>query len=274
MAVMPRRANPNVGFRGNPDGFQGTKLVDYGVYAQPVQRALQRYGYASTLLSYATDADIRASIDRGWPVVAWVTYSLQPAKPRLVVQGGVQFVLVPHEHAVLIVGYDGQTVYANDPWTKKVMRYYWRAFNHSWGLFGNMGLSVQPCLAPQPVTQITVTGVTEGGITWSWPKAPNAAHYDVTITKQGKNSKVVYHAVQDTPQVQYTPAAPHTSYEISVISLSSCNGQSAPTSMWFQTPRATPTPPGTPLPTPVVESTTTPTTIPSPTATASATSKP
>src|SRR5947209_1962507 len=27
MSVMPRSPNPNFGFRGNPDGFQGTQLV-------------------------------------------------------------------------------------------------------------------------------------------------------------------------------------------------------------------------------------------------------
>jgi hypothetical protein len=96
MAALPRNPNPNLGFRGNPNGRQGTSLVDYGVYAAPVHAALGKFGYNSNVLSYANDGAIKSSIDRGWPVVVWVTYQLQPAQPRLAVHDGVQFVLVPH----------------------------------------------------------------------------------------------------------------------------------------------------------------------------------
>src|SRR5947209_1004740 len=65
MSVMPRRANPNLGFRGNPDGLQGTKLVDYGVYAQPVHVALAKYGYNSDVLLYSSDDTIRSYLNRG-----------------------------------------------------------------------------------------------------------------------------------------------------------------------------------------------------------------
>src|SRR5436190_7463343 len=135
MASMPRSLNPNLGFRGNPNGLQGTKLVDYGVYAEPVHRALLRFKHRSEVLTYATDRQIVSYIDRGWPVVVWVTYALQKAAPRLVRTAGSQFFLVPHEHVVLAVGYDDTSIIANDPWTGKRVTYKWAQFNRSWGLF-------------------------------------------------------------------------------------------------------------------------------------------
>jgi uncharacterized protein YvpB len=275
MALLPRTANPNFGFRGNPNGEQGTKLVDYGVYAGPVHNALARLGYTSTVLSYASDANIRTYINRGWPVVAWVTYALQPAQPRLVAHNGVQFVLVPHEHAVLITGYDSQTVLANDPWMRKVVRYYWSAFNKSWGLFGNMGLAIEPCPAPQPVAPISVSAAAAGSVTWTWFPAKNAVQYDVTITQHASTNTVVYHAVQTVTQVSYSGMKPSSLYDITVISQSACGQNSAPRQAWFQMgPRAkTPTP--IPSFTPIPEATATPTpTVPAPAVTPTTTFTP
>ena len=103
MALLPHSPNPNLGFRGNPGGQQGTSLVDYGVYAGPIHTALLGLGYASDVLLYGDEATLKAYINRGWPVVAWITYNLQRAQPRLSAYQGVQFFLVPHEHAVLVV---------------------------------------------------------------------------------------------------------------------------------------------------------------------------
>jgi len=270
MAALPRRANPNLGFRGNPDGLQGTKLVDYGVYASPVHTALGRYGYNSDVLMYAYDATIRSYLKRGWPVIAWITYGLQSGNPRLVEHDGVQFFLVPHEHAILIFGYDSGRIYANDPWNRQVVRYNWNAFNRSWGHFANMALAVEPCAAPLPVPRIKVADVSNGTITWSWQKGPNASQYDVTISKQGSKSKILFHAVQASTTASYANAVAGALYEISVVSLSPCNEQSVATTLWFQMPQnsttATPTPPVTPQPESTVTATAPSTSAPSATA--------
>jgi uncharacterized protein YvpB len=273
MSVMPRAANPNFGFRGNPDGEQGTKLIDYGVYAGPVHNALTRMGYSSVVLSYASDANIRSYINRGWPVVAWVTYALAKAQPRVVSHNGVSFVLVPHEHAVLITGYDGATVYANDPWTGKGVRYYWSAFNRGWGYFGNMGLAIQPCPAPTAVSLIQVSSVSGRTVTWTWAAATNAAQYNVTITRHGSTNTVVYQATQTATSVSYAKFKAGVLYDIAVTSVSSCGGTSAATQTWFQMPPpATATPSPTPSPTssitPVAETTATATPVASNTVTA------
>lgn len=257
MAVLPRNPNPNYGFRGNPDGEQGTLLVDYGVYAAPIQRALLRFGYESRLIMYGTRYDIKTSISRGWPVVAWITYQLQPSTPRLATANGAPFVLVPHEHAVLLIGYDNNTVVGNDPWTGSQVRYYWWQFERSWKLFGNMALSMAPCPAPLPVTSVKVVGMDATGLTWSWKSARNAAQYDVKVIKHGAADKVVFHGLQLDHRFTLTTPTAGVSYEIVIRSISPCGGTSAPYKLWVLLPSAL----STPTPT-VPESTVIPTSTP------------
>lgn len=265
MSVMPRSPNPNLGFRGSPDGQQGTKLIDYGVYAAPLQQALQKFGFASTVISYGFDRDIKAFINRGWPVVAWVTYALQKATPRLAAHNGVQFVLVPHEHAITIVGYDSRTLIANDPWNRTQVRYFWSEFNRSWGYFGNMALAVEPCVMAQPVQQVNVSSLSSTALTWSWAKPIGAVHYAVTVTRFGAKSRVEFSGTQDTPAYTVNNPSPGKTYVITVRSVSACGDQTSPVSGIIQIPSAPPTP--TPVAT---EGVATPPTL-APTAAATAT---
>jgi uncharacterized protein YvpB len=276
MATLPRNANPNLGFRGNPDGQQGTSLVDYGVYAAPIHSALFKLGYASTVLLYANDATIQTYINRGWPVVVWVTYRLQPAQPRLAQHNGVQFVLVPHEHALLAVGYDRRTIIANDPWTGTQVRYYWRQFNRSWGYFGNMALAVEPCPLAQPVdpTSIEVTSMSATQVTWSWKPALHASQYEVLVTRiRKKRTTVVYQSTQTATQFSLSSPAAGARYEIDVQSVSACGDATTPARLQVQLPPGLSTPTPTPEPertlvlTPTSTSTPTPTATPSPTVT-------
>src|SRR5581483_7785756 len=55
MAVMPHNPNPNLGYRGDPNGPEDRHQVNYGVYAAPVHAALARYGYTSNVLMYVYD---------------------------------------------------------------------------------------------------------------------------------------------------------------------------------------------------------------------------
>jgi uncharacterized protein YvpB len=276
MSVLPRSANPNLGFRGSPDGQQGTKLIDYGVYAAPLQQALARFGYASSVISYGFDRDIKTFINRGWPVVAWVTYALQKATPRLVMHNGVQFVLVPHEHAITIVGYDLRTVIANDPWTRRQVRYYWTDFNRSWGYFGNMALAVEPCPMATPVQHIAVSTLTSSVLTWTWAKPVGAAHYAVIVTRYGAKARVEYNATQDAPSYSVSNPSPGKTYEIIVRSVSACGDIATPVTADVQIPTVFPTPTpsategtatpptGTPTPGTTVTATATPTSTPHP----------
>jgi uncharacterized protein YvpB len=279
MAGMPRRWNPNLGFRGNPDGHQGTTLVDYGVYALPLQRALLRYGFQSDVLTYSNDYQIEQYLTRGWPIVVWITYALQPAQPRMEERNGVPFFLVPHEHAVLVVGYDDNTILVHDPWTGTQARYRWRAYNRSWGYFANMALAIQPCITPGPVTGLQISSLSPTGITWSWIGSRRAAAYQVDITRHGTQNKSVYSAIQTDTSATITSPLKNYVYEIAVRAISVCGGESAIVRLSAEisdtgaTPTPTPTP-GERKITATATATRTAVTLSSPTVTPSPTSTP
>lgn len=268
MGIMPRNPNPNLGFRGNPDGVQGTKLIDYGVYAAPVQRVLLQYGYRSDLLMYATDRQLRAYIDRGWPVVVWITYQLRRETPRIEWASGSQFFLVPREHALLVVGYDGSSFIANDPWVAQRFRYGLRDFNRSWGYFADMALAIQPCPTPPPVTQLRKRSVSLAGVTWTWNAAPNASSYRLKVIQHGDGDQTVFFGTQSSLRFTFTTVVPGDTYEIVVRAISWCGGLSGAQRVWTYVPATLATPTATPAeggvsPTP----TSTPARTPSPAST-------
>jgi uncharacterized protein YvpB len=270
MSVLPRNANPNLGFRGNPNGFQGTSLIDYGVYATPIHNALLSFGYASDVLQYANDSTIKLYVNRGWPVEVWVTYQLQVAQPRLAAHNGVQFVLVPHEHALLVIGFDRKTVLANDPWTGNVVRYYWSELNRSWGYFGNMALAIEPCPLAAPVdpASIRTRSVSNQQVVWSWHAAAHAAQYRVSVSRiSSKSVNVVYQGVQSAHRLVLSAPSAGARYEIDVESVSACGDATTPARLQVQLPPLLPTP--TPSATPVPERTvaSTPTSVPTETST-------
>jgi uncharacterized protein YvpB len=249
MALMPRHPNPNKGFRGNPDGKQGTSLVDYGVYATPVQKALTQLGYHSDTVIAASDTQIMTYIARGWPVVVWVSYALQKATPRLAQYQGVSFVLVPHEHTVLAVGYNDQSIIANDPWTGKQVTYKWWKFNRSWGYFGDMALAVQPCPLPPAVSGLFAGSPSTGTVTWTWQPEAQATRYRIKVTQVGVTNRVVYKGVLTTHQFTLASALPGTVYDIAVTAISPCGATSTVARLGFQTAGSPPpvaTPSGTP----------------------------
>ena len=227
MAAIPRNPNPNLGFRGNPDGRQGTALVNYGVYAGPLQRALAHYSYRSDILMFASNAQLQAYIDKGWPLVAWVTYLLQPAVPRLAQAGDGSFVLVPHEHAVLVVGYSQSAIIAHDPWSGTQVTYSWHEFDRAWGYFGDMGLAIEPCALPAPVQRLHAVLVSSSAIRWAWSGSAPAG-YRVTVTlPQQRNAPIVRRTVSVHHFVMTQPVA-NTVYEIAVQAVSDCGALSRP----------------------------------------------
>jgi uncharacterized protein YvpB len=144
---LPRHENPHLGFRGNLDGPYGG-LVDYGVYAAPIEQVLSELGLHVEPFQGGI-AEIKEHIRQGRPVLAWVTYDLQVQVPQQVMLAGrggqLQAVtLVPYEHAILIVGYNRQGLWIHDPYDGT--RYFASEgdFWQSFGYLGYMALVVGP----------------------------------------------------------------------------------------------------------------------------------
>lgn len=143
LAALPSHENPHLGFRGNIDGEYG-RTDDYGVYAEPIRRVLANLGLEVQHLSGGPD-EIRAQIRQGRPVIAWVTYGMQAETPTQVQLSDGQLVtLVPYEHTVVVVGYNRDGLWVNDPYAGTQDFYTEGDFVRSFAYLGNMGLVVGP----------------------------------------------------------------------------------------------------------------------------------
>lgn len=140
LAALPKNANPNLGFRGNPDGPTGG-LQDYGVYAGPIGDVLNSHGLHTVPVTGGLDG-IRKAIARGNPVIAWVTYDMSVQTPVQESIDGQTVTLVPQEHVVVITGFGSDGVWANDPWDGREHSYAEADLVRSMGYLGNMALEV------------------------------------------------------------------------------------------------------------------------------------
>lgn len=140
LAALPQNDNPYLGFRGNVDGPTGG-IVDYGVYAGPVQHVLEQAGLQVRALEGGL-AEIRAALARGNPVVAWLTYNCQVSTPTTEVIGDQTVPLVPYQHVVVLTGYNPDGMWANDPWDGQEDFYSNSDLRRAMAYLGNMALEV------------------------------------------------------------------------------------------------------------------------------------
>ena len=139
--ALPIHENPHLGFRGNVDGPYGG-IEDYGVYAEPVRVALAELGLEVEHLTGGIEA-IKEHLRQGRLVIAWITYELQPQSPSQVLLSDGQVVtLVPYEHVVLVVGYNEEGLWVNDPYSGTRTFYPEGDFVRSFAYLSNMGLVV------------------------------------------------------------------------------------------------------------------------------------
>ena len=105
--------NPNVGFVGSISGY------GYGIYHGPMTKFINKLlpGSAKDLTGDSFSS-IMAEVAKGHPVMVWTTATFQPTtlwqtwdSP----EGSVRATM--EEHAVLLVGWNGQHLLVNDPLT-------------------------------------------------------------------------------------------------------------------------------------------------------------
>lgn len=140
LSALPRNHNPNLGFRGNVDGTPGG-IQDYGVYAGPIAAILEAEGLQARWVAGGLPG-FRAAIARGNPVIAWVTYNLQPGTPITKTVEGVSVLLVPYQHVVVVTGYNREGFWVNDPWDGREHFYLATDLERALGYFDNMALEV------------------------------------------------------------------------------------------------------------------------------------
>lgn len=143
--------DPNLGFVGRSinDPVGGLYPAGYGVYVDPIARGLRQLGVPATAHSGKDAAWLKEQLGAGRPVVIWATYGLLP-QPVVEWQSatGVTVRAVRYEHTFVVVGYDQQGVWLDDPWGAVQRHYPWSALDVSWALLGNMALTIDADPAP------------------------------------------------------------------------------------------------------------------------------
>lgn len=115
--------HPDDAFIGSP---YNNDLGSYGCYAPVIAAALTKAAgaryEAKVLRGKAVEELIWAYIARNIPVVFWATLNMEPSEPgpkwRLL-NGEGEFQWISHQHCLLLVGYDEEKYYFNDPWLNK-----------------------------------------------------------------------------------------------------------------------------------------------------------
>jgi hypothetical protein len=117
---------------------------NYGVHAPPVAALLRAYGLDAEDQRDMSWDDLRRELASGRPVVVWVIGAMWDGVPRSYhAQDGSEVIVAAFEHSMVLVGYDATQVQAVDASTGWSQWYALEAFLRSWGVLGNMAVTVQ-----------------------------------------------------------------------------------------------------------------------------------
>ena len=121
----PDSFDPNLCFGGNPRNTSGI-----GCYAPVIQNALNKYlestdKTAVQINNYSLNRLCEEYIDNGVPVIIWATVNMQKASTGKKMQYGDKIIQwISPEHCLLLVGYDKENYYFNDPQKPDSVTYY------------------------------------------------------------------------------------------------------------------------------------------------------
>ena len=121
-------SNPDESFLGDPRSEKG-----WGIWAKGLERSIQRCldCYTGNFSVESTFSESLASlcekyIDNNIPVLVWVTAYMEPPRVNItpyIVGTDKTFTWISPNHCMLLVGYDEDNYYFNDPLTGKLEKY-------------------------------------------------------------------------------------------------------------------------------------------------------
>lgn len=141
--------DPNKIFIGDPFSRDG-----YGCYSRTIFSGLEKYlenKYFDTVyltgtpLSYICDM----YIDFGQPVLIWATSGMEPTDKKTPVawkisETGESFTWIPNEHCMVLVGYDDEYYYFNDPLTGQAVPYEKAVTDERYRELGSQSVTIHP----------------------------------------------------------------------------------------------------------------------------------
>lgn len=119
-----RGPSPYEYFIGNP-----RTAASYGCMAPVIERALCDYFGDSERVKNTTGTGLdelcREYIDNGIPVITWATINMLETKPTnsWYLSDGTRFTWPGNEHCLVLIGYDEENYYFNDPYAGKTVKY-------------------------------------------------------------------------------------------------------------------------------------------------------
>lgn len=141
--------DPNKIFIGDPLSKDG-----YGCYSKTIFSALERYFKgkffdAAYLTGFSLDDLCLMYIDSGEPVLIWATIGMEPTDKKTPVtwtisDTGEKFTWRPNEHCLLLVGYDEEYYYFNDPLVGQAVPYERKVTEQRFEEFGRQAVTMRP----------------------------------------------------------------------------------------------------------------------------------
>jgi len=134
--------NPNTGFVGDVT----RKSIGFGIYHTALFELLEQYIPAAVDLTRKPFEDIEEHLRKGVPVVVWTTIDFQVPSKWVTWDTPVGPIRTTFkEHAVLLVGYDEQHVYVNDPYSGKAnYKLNKEQFVQTWEAMGRQAITYLP----------------------------------------------------------------------------------------------------------------------------------
>ncbi len=137
--------NPHKGFVGNVNDMPGQLYPHgYGVYAEPIARALSELGLPAQVCYGRSEEWLRQQLAQGHPVMVWVTSRMRDQRVEYWrAKDGTQIRAVRYEHTCLLVGCSPDGVWLNDPGVGQMRYYSWDVFLRSWDLLERMSVVIE-----------------------------------------------------------------------------------------------------------------------------------
>ena len=138
--------DPYEQFPGDPRSSNG-----WGCYPQVIKKAVDSMGIEGMSAQVLKDAPLStlcsAYIDKGIPVVFWATIDMR--KPSSYITWYIEGTDRTHTwtnpfHCLLLVGYDSESYYFNDPWQSKAIAYPRSAVETAYASVGRHALVIFP----------------------------------------------------------------------------------------------------------------------------------
>lgn len=136
--------DPRQQYPGDPRNMTG-----WGCYPEVIKKAADKMALPGirTEILYGTSMEelCRSYIDKGIPVMCWATIDME--KPYLCSTWTIEGTDRIHEwiapfHCLLLVGYDNDNYYFNDPWRAKNTAYPKASVEYAYGQLGSMAMVV------------------------------------------------------------------------------------------------------------------------------------